>query len=58
MDIIQGEVLQRENGSSVFSNLLYVEEERFVKMHDAFESLGKTELLKMKGIYDEIIADG
>lgn len=52
------EVLQRENGSFVFSNLLYVEEERFDKMHDAFESLGKTELLKMKGIYDEIIADG
>ena len=52
------EVDQRQNGSFVFSNLLYIEEERFDKMHDAFESLGKPELLKMKGIYDEVIADG
>lgn len=52
------EVDQRQNSSFIFSNLLYIEEERFDKMHDAFESIGKPELLKMKGIYDEIVADG
>ena len=52
------EVDKRQNGSFIFSNLLYIEEERFDKMHDAFESIGKPELLKMKGIYDEVVADG
>lgn len=52
------EVDFKDDGSFKFSNLLYIEEERFQKMQDAFESMGKPELLKLKGIYDEVIADG
>lgn len=46
------------NGDRIFRNLLYVEEERLDRLSNAIRSLGDMDRIKLRGIFDEILADG